>query len=95
MMVSFFPFFFSERPKWADKIFEKISERGKLEVLLILGQNETDFLFRFMEINSVNQKLPQKERAKDLCYSDSSIKRYRTDINTSTPYISQITAKKL
>ena len=41
---------------------------------------------RFMEIKSINPKLTQKQIAKDLGFSDCTIKRYRTDISMNSPY---------
>ena len=41
---------------------------------------------RFMEMKSNNPKLTQKEIAKELGYSDSTLKRYRNDINMQSPY---------
>ena len=41
---------------------------------------------RFMEMKSNNPKLTQKQIAKGLGYSDSTLKRYRNDINMQSPY---------
>ena len=41
---------------------------------------------KFLEIKPYNLKLPQKEVSKQLGFSDNTIKRYRDDIHTKSPY---------
>ena len=40
----------------------------------------------FMEIRSNNRGMTQKQICKQLGFSDSTIKRYRNDINMDSPY---------
>ena len=40
----------------------------------------------FMEIRSNNRRMTQKEICNQLGFSDSTIKRYRNDINMDSPY---------
>ena len=39
-----------------------------------------------MEIKPINPKLTQQQLAKELGYSDSTVKRSSTDINMNCPY---------
>ena len=39
-----------------------------------------------MVVETVNPKLTQKQITKELEFSDSSIKRYRSDLNMNNPY---------
>ena len=41
---------------------------------------------RFMEITSINPKMKQKEIAKKLGFSNSTLQRYRNDIKMQSPY---------
>ena len=43
-------------------------------------------MLEFMEIRSNNRRMTQKEICKQLGFSDSTIKRYRDDINMDSPY---------
>ena len=43
-------------------------------------------MLEFMEIRSNNRRMTQKEICKQLGFSDSTIKRYRNDINMDSPY---------
>ena len=65
---------------------EQISKTGNLDANLILRQYKLDLMSRFMEMKSNNPKLTQKQIAKGLGYSDSTLKRYRNDINMQSPY---------
>ena len=52
----------------------------------ILRLHKQNMLLNFMEIKSNEPKLTQKQVCKQLCYSDSTIKRYRDDISVDSPY---------
>ena len=49
----------------------------------------------FMEIRSNNPRMTQKQICNQLGTSDSTIKRYRNDINLDSPYRSNIYKKKI
>ena len=51
----------------------------------ILRLNKQNMMWKFMEIKTNEPKLGQKEFPKQLGFSDSTIKRYREDINTDSP----------
>ena len=65
---------------------KQISKTGNLDANLILRQYKLDIMARFMETKSNNPKLTQKQIAKSLGYSDSTVKRYRNDIKMASPY---------
>ena len=65
---------------------EQISKTGNLDANLILRQYKLDIMAKFMETKSNNPKLTQKQIAKSLGYSDSTVKRYRNDIKMVSPY---------
>ena len=65
---------------------EQISKTGELNANLILRQYKLDLMARFMEKKSNNPKLTQKEIAKELGYSSSTLQRYRNDISMNSPY---------
>ena len=48
--------------------------------------NKINTMLDFMEIRSNNRRMTQKEICKQLGFSDSTIKRYRNDINMDSPY---------
>jgi len=48
----------------------------------------------FMEINSNDLRWTQKQISKQLRYSDSTIKRYRDDINMNSPFNRNIYKKR-
>ena len=52
-------------------------------VLRLFKQN---LMLKFMEINSIEPKLTQKQICNQLGYSDSTIRRYRDDISMDSPY---------
>ena len=43
-------------------------------------------MLNFMEVKSSNPKMTQKQICNQLGFSDSTIKRYRNDINMDSPY---------
>ena len=47
---------------------------------------KTNMMLNFMEIRSNNPRLTQKQICNQLGTSDSTIKRYRNDINMDSPY---------
>ena len=65
---------------------EQISKTGNLDANLILRQYKLDLMSRFMEMKSNNPKFTQKQISKELGFSDSTLKRYRNDINMQSPY---------
>ena len=61
---------------------EHISITGNLDARLIIRQNKQDSMSRFMDIKRIKPKLTQKQLAKKLGFSDSTLKRCRYDIKT-------------
>ena len=61
---------------------EQISRAGTLDANLLLRQHKLDLMARFMDIKSVNQKLKQKEIARELGFSISTSQRYRQYIKS-------------
>ena len=49
----------------------------------------------FMQIKSNNPKMTQKEISKELGFSDSTIPRYRKDINMTSPHNSTNSGVKM
>ena len=64
---------------------EKISRTGNRAAKLILRKHMPDSMARYMEIKSINPKMKQKEIAKELGYSNSTLQRYRLDIKMQSP----------
>ena len=52
----------------------------------MLRQYKVDLIARFEEVESVNPKLIQDQKAKEIGRSSSTLKRYRHDINRLSPY---------
>ena len=50
-----------------------------------LRSYKQNMMLKFMEIKSNETKLTQKEISNQLWFSDSTIKRYRGDINMDSP----------
>ena len=65
---------------------KQMYKTGNLDAKLISHQYKSDLMARFVEINSVNPKLTQKEIAKQLGYSIFSSQRHRQDINMFSPH---------
>ena len=65
---------------------DQISKTGNLDPNLILHQLKLDLMARFMKIKSGNPKMKQKELAKELGYSSSTLQRYRQDIKMQSPH---------
>ena len=58
---------------------EQISRTGEVDANSILRQHKLGLMARFLEMKTVNPKMKQKEIAKDLGYSSSTLQRYRYD----------------
>ena len=56
---------------------EQISKRRILDASLKLRPHKIDLMSRFMEIESLNPKMKQKEIAREIGYSFSTLQRYR------------------
>ena len=52
----------------------------------LLRLYKENMMLKFMEIKSNEPKLTQKQISNQLVFSDSTIKRYRDDINMDSPY---------
>ena len=65
---------------------EQISKTGNLDANLLLRQYKLELMSRFVEIKSITPKLTQKQIAKELGFSYSTLKRYRNDIKKQRPY---------
>ena len=52
----------------------------------ILRLYKQNIMLNFMEIKAKDPKLTQKQISRQLGFSDSTIKRYRHDINMDSPY---------
>ena len=65
---------------------EQISKTGNLDSDLILRHYKLDLMNKFIEIKSNNPKLTQKGIAKQIGYSDSTLSKYRKDVNMKSPY---------
>ena len=65
---------------------QQLSQTGNLDNKLKSRQCELDLIVRFMEIKAMNPRLTQKEKAKELGYSTSSLKQYIHDMNMLSAY---------
>ena len=65
---------------------EQLCETFNLDSKLILRQYKLHLMATFMEIKAMNPRITQKETAKELGYSISSLQRHRHDINMLPPY---------
>ena len=65
---------------------QRISQTGNLDGNLITRQYKLDLMAGFMEIKATNPRSTQKEIAKELGYSTSSLQGYRQDINMLSPH---------
>ena len=64
---------------------EQISKTGILDAKLILRQYKQDLMARFMENKFINPKIKQKQTAKEMGYSDSTLK-HGNAIKMDSPY---------
>ena len=65
---------------------EQMAKTGHLNADLILRQHKLKKMAKFKEIKSINPKLKQPERAKELAISTSTLQRYRRGIILHSPY---------
>ena len=65
---------------------QQISQTGNLDCSLITRLCKLDLMAKFMEIKSINRKLKQSQRAKDLGCSSSTLEQYRQDKKMLSPY---------
>ena len=59
----------------------KISETGDFNADLIMRQYKLDKMAKFMEIMSINLKLKQSDRARELKISSPTLHPYRRETN--------------
>ena len=64
---------------------QQIANTGNLNSDLIIRQYKLDLMARFMQLKSERPKLTQDQISRELGYSSSTVKRYRNDINMSSP----------
>ena len=64
---------------------EQIAKTGDLNADLIMRLYKMDKVAKFIEFKSINPKLKQSERAKELSISTSTLQRYRRKINRHSP----------
>ena len=57
----------------------QISKTGKLGAQLKLRHYKLDLITRFIEFKSINPKIRQDQKAKELSYSSSILQRCRPD----------------
>ena len=65
---------------------QQISKPGCLDSNLISRQYKINLMAKFMQNKFENPKLKHSEMADQLCYSSSTLKRYRKDISMVSPY---------
>ena len=65
---------------------QQISRTGNLHPNIISRQYKVDLMSKLMCIKFENPKMKQSEIANQLCYSTSTLQRYRNDINMLSPY---------
>ena len=73
---------------------EQISKTGNLNSDLIIRQYKLDLMARFMQLKAERPSLKQDQISKELGVSSSTVKRYRNDINMSSPYRSNNSGRK-
>ena len=62
------------------------SKRGNPDTELLPRQHKPDLMARFMETETINPGMKQKEIAKELGYSNSTLQRYRQDMKLQIPH---------
>ena len=62
------------------------SERGNPDTQLLPRQHKLGLMAQFMETETSNPGVKQKEIAKELGYSNSTLQRYRQDMKMQNPY---------
>ena len=65
---------------------EQTAKTGYLNADLIMRQYNLDTMTKFMEIKSINPKIGQTEKAKEMTLSISTFQRYRREINLFSLY---------
>ena len=65
---------------------DQLSESESIDPNSINRLYEINKMLDFMEIRSINPRMTQKQICNQLGTSDSTIKRYRNDINMDSPY---------
>ena len=65
---------------------EQTSRTDNLDANLILHQHKLGLMARFMEIKIRNPKIKQKEIAKEVGNSSSTLQRHKNDIKMESPY---------
>ena len=73
---------------------DMVAKSEKLKSNSILLLDEQNIMLSFIEIETNVPKLTEKEFCNQLGFSDSTIKRYRDDINMDTPYNKKKNKKK-
>ena len=72
----------------------QLSRTGSLDSNLTLRQYKFDLMTRFLEMKSTNLKLFQKEIAKQIGFSDSTLSQYRKDKKLMSIYKSTNSNKR-
>ena len=68
-------------------LFSKQKSRTNiLRFNLLSRQYKLNLMANFMQIQFENPKLKQSEITHELCYSSSTLQRYRNDMNMLSPY---------
>ena len=65
---------------------QQISGTGNLDSNLISPQYKLNLMADFMRFRYENPKMKQSELTNQLCYSTSTLQRYRNDLNMLSPY---------
>ena len=65
---------------------DQVSKSESIDANSINRLYKTILMLNFMEVKSSNPKMTQKQICNQLGLSDSTIKRYRNDINMESPY---------
>ena len=65
---------------------DQVSKSESIDPNSINRLYKTILMLNFMEVKSSNPKMTQKQICNQLGLSDSTIKRYRNDINMDSPF---------
>ena len=63
-----------------------VQETGNLNADLIITQCNLDIIAKFTEVKSINPKLKQFGKARELKISSATLLRYKKELNTPSPY---------
>ena len=66
--------------------FHQVSKTGNLDSILISRLYKINLMDKYMQNKFENPKLKQSEITEQLCYSSTTLKRYRNDINMLSLY---------